>query len=765
MEIVSIGIPTDILRHVCTQFSTNTELAAKYASHLCRPRPSHPRIVTFSLHRFGLTSKLWYREVWRWQTHLCAATSACALSLSKRKNIIDSRIESLSFTAGRSADSGRAPFLERFLVGGAASLRSITIGQDSPDEGRSISVETLGKIPAGVKMLEWAGTGYLSDTARHSVFGRTWISALPFLAFKTALRYLRLDFPDKAAASFLLEMRSNTFPCLETIEMPQALTSETDTVRLASTLSTAIVLDTPLLSSAQLPCSANYENAILQFPSLRILVLSDSDPLVQLPYKFCGTRYIPQRLELGVVQFEKFTREVSQTLKSFPNVLAKLCGRSAGSFSAMALRFGYNFKGVETLIRMEWPLQVGARHSVPGQILSDFHRGVISTSEISKILQPLFSDSSKSLVDIRATFELKNMSLELNPLQMAILSGDEAVFFSVLAASADLENRDLHELVSSRGRVNLFHAAIAMFPSEERALAAMKLAFSRQKQLGLYTSLCYAESNQGFNGLPMTVIESAGMRRFDQVVKFLADKGVEIHPKLLIRSSHAPRSLLHCVHYQSSSVPFSPRFEKLLLGLSECFTNEMLGSLCGTVTLFAKIVSHSSLAVFQRALAATSQELKDTALKQLSNMTTVNPSHERLLLAAGADPLAAGPDGQNCLMLAARKCPERALLMINAKGSSIIGHKDSDGYYAAHFAAEAIYNLRHDTTASAAQVAGASLKALLSPALVKADRASLRTVLDRVDRVVAKLAYFTHLGAREEIVKTRDEVERLFKNR
>jgi hypothetical protein len=67
--------------------------------------------------------------VWRWQTHLRVTSAAMALSLSKRKNIIDSRLISITYDVKdrRYYNDERVKFFSRFIEGSAPSLRTLDV--------------------------------------------------------------------------------------------------------------------------------------------------------------------------------------------------------------------------------------------------------------------------------------------------------------------------------------------------------------------------------------------------------------------------------------------------------------------------------------------------------------------------------------------------------------------------------------------------------------------------------------------------------------
>lgn len=180
--------------------------------------------------RFGLTSKLWYREVWRWQTKLSATSPAAALSLSKRKNIIDSRLVSLSFdTQGCGSRlnefESRELFLGRFLVGSEESLRALVVNDTC--RGNPFGPDLLSKIPPGVSRLTWM------STSGQSGFD-AWKKAVPFFLFKSSLRFLRLDFA--LSALDILRDLGTGFPSLEAIQIPKASSNMVNTGEAASTL-------------------------------------------------------------------------------------------------------------------------------------------------------------------------------------------------------------------------------------------------------------------------------------------------------------------------------------------------------------------------------------------------------------------------------------------------------------------------------------------------------------------------------------------------
>lgn len=491
-----------------------------------------------------------------------------------------------------------------------------------------------------------------------------------------------------------------------------------------------------------------------QFPSLKQVVVADHDGLMKLTSP--GHPFVPFATTGDA--FDYFVRRVTDTLD--PSVTAKLCGDTSGSYSEVALRISKSFKAVDAVVRLGWPLQSYGGHSVAGLLLWDFITGAIGASEISRVLQPLFgSGAPKGLVDMHSTFKCGSPEFELNPLQLAILSGDESVFFTVLASTSDLENRDLHELVSSGGRVNLFETAVTILPSDERLLAAFKLIMARQKQLGVYISLFYEESS--VDSCSLMPLERAARRRMDQSVEFLVSKGVELHPRLAFRSSVAPPSLLHCAFYDHATTPFSPAYERFILGLRECFTSEMLSKPVGTVSLLAKIVMHTSTPILKRALVAASQELKNIALSEVCDTSTLNEAHEKLLLAAGADPLHdVWSNGKNCLMLAAQRCPERATLIAQFKGAGILMIEDNTGHLAAHYASDFLSGLRPSSFQNA-KAAAASVRALVAHPSIKSDK--LKYVLEALQKKCIQVQIYP--SCLQEFTKLRDEVEKLIKSR
>jgi hypothetical protein len=137
-----------------------------------------------------------------------------ALSLSKRKNIIDSRLVSLScdWKSKRNSELERTAFLSRFLEGSAASLRSLEVAFDD-DAGKP---HHLVFLKAGNKL---ESLTFLRDhTYWRNFSAANWSHVLHGCAFKDSLKYLTLRI-DGVNADFL-EKISQTFRNLEEARFP-----------------------------------------------------------------------------------------------------------------------------------------------------------------------------------------------------------------------------------------------------------------------------------------------------------------------------------------------------------------------------------------------------------------------------------------------------------------------------------------------------------------------------------------------------------------
>lgn len=169
----------------------------QFSSAVC-PRPIFVVLAATDIwRRFGLGSKFWYREVWKWQTKLTATSAAAALSISRRKNIFDSTIDYIEFSSLREElydefDTSRAAFFDRF-ASNSQHLKSLSISWPiSVPPGYSSFAVCEAALPKVGSTLE-SLTLNIATQQFYCFLDTAWRSLLPSCQFRQSLTFLCID--------------------------------------------------------------------------------------------------------------------------------------------------------------------------------------------------------------------------------------------------------------------------------------------------------------------------------------------------------------------------------------------------------------------------------------------------------------------------------------------------------------------------------------------------------------------------------------------
>jgi hypothetical protein len=454
--------------------------------------------------------------------------------------------------------------------------------------------------------------------------------------------------------------------------------------------------------------------------------------------------------------------------ESVPARLINTVCSDSGSFAAQAFHRFHSARAMDCIIAAGWPVQIAGMSSLLGMSIAGRFTGRVSGAELPRILQPMLQ--RPELVDLRAIAPKNQMSQRqfdnLNCVQLALLLGDTNLVNSILAASTQIVDRDFQLLASSGGHVNMFHTAIE---SGMPVLPIFKLLFARQKSLGFYSSLCYEE----WGDLRLTVHDALLVKHLHEPLLFLLEKGVDFESPLPRPHGRSLPSVLHAAFYEIATydlVDFFKATERILVERRDIITKEILDMpyrVHGRPerSLLAAIVRAGNHSILIKALHTASETQKIIALKELSSERTFYEAPEKLLINAGANPLAEKDEhGDVPLHQAARSLnTRRILLMISVKGSTIATKVDQNGAFPVTILADSMQRYRgyfHDT----AHVIPA-LKALFEPAVVKKSKSTL----DHLQKTLTWCEDYTGSGSSEmrelavAAAKFKEEVKRLHK--
>jgi hypothetical protein len=408
-------------------------------------------------------------------------------------------------------------------------------------------------------------------------------------------------------------------------------------------------------------------------------------------------------------------RAAAHTLnKDIPiRLLNVLTSRRFGSISAKAFSYFHSSEAMDIIVGAGWPIQIDGCQSLLCEALELHLIGLIPLSKISRLIQPILQSPDR--VDLRAT----GTRYKLNPVQLALLTGDADLLDSILSVFNNMPNMDLHRLVSSHGSVNMFHRALAI-SSRNSIASVFRLMLSRQIELGFYMSLCYEDTVDP----NLNVIESLIRRRFHEPLLLLLEKGASLYSPVLRACNFQP-SLWHLAFFDrwDASIfgEFLSALEPVFLSKAVITQNILDMPFNGTgSSLLAAIARAPNLALFTKALSLASELQKNLALLELAKETDFFATHEELLLNAGASLT------QNAITVAARAgAGTRILFMIRVKGSGIAEIADSNGLFLANYFAEALNQSDQPPDQSSIFPA---LKALLEPEVVKQSTVALTNV-------------------------------------
>eukprot|EP01122_Echinamoeba_exundans_P017112 TRINITY_DN8903_c0_g1_i1.p1 TRINITY_DN8903_c0_g1~~TRINITY_DN8903_c0_g1_i1.p1 ORF type:complete len:383 (+),score=41.37 TRINITY_DN8903_c0_g1_i1:329-1477(+) len=302
---------------------------------------------------------------------------------------------------------------------------------------------------------------------------------------------------------------------------------------------------------------------VRSLPKLRLLLIHQDASIFT---KFTNSlRPVVQRgasltaLEHSVVEFNIL----------LPSRLINVVCSEQGSFSALAFSAFLSWRAMDIVVNAGWPIQIAGTSSLLSMALWFHLIGHISGSELNRTIQPILQ--RPELVDVRAIAP----SQPLNCIQLALLTGDVHVLNAVLAVSAQMVDRDLQLLVSSGGTVNMFHTAIQSL-NRNAVLPAFKLFFSRQKALGLYTSLCYEEKGD----LRLTVLDALLVKHLHEPLLFLMEKGIDFESPLSRPQSRPLPSVLHAAFYEllqsDEKVEFLKAMERTFVSRRDIITKDIL---------------------------------------------------------------------------------------------------------------------------------------------------------------------------------------------
>jgi hypothetical protein len=458
-----------------------------------------------------------------------------------------------------------------------------------------------------------------------------------------------------------------------------------------------------------------------RLPKLRLLSVSNTDRIFDL----CKDRLrgLPSR-PTSTLPLEATISDVSAAL---PQRLVDVLCCDEGSVSALAFTKFHSWRAMELITAAGWPFQVAGTNSLLGMALWGHLTGRIPSADINRTIQPFLQ--RPEIVDLRAVAPNK----DLNCAQLALLTGDAHIVNSVLSLSAQIVDRDLQLLVSSGGKVNMFHAAVESL-KRNAVLPAFKLFFSRQKSLGLYPSLCYEE--QGDLGL--TVLEALLVKRLHEPLFYLLEKGIEFGSPLPRPQSRALPSVLHAAFYDMSrhehDAEFFKAMESMFVSRREMMSTDLLDTPYGKIagrpsrSVLAAIVRGQNHAILTKALLLASEKQKNIALKELSMGRPFYEAQERALMVSGANPHAEQDEHGDMPIIEAAKCigGERIQLMITVKGGSMATAVDARGNFLAGILADCV--LAHKGQLPDPQHIVPAMKALLEPAAVKKSKSTLQKV-------------------------------------
>lgn len=401
-------------------------------------------------------------------------------------------------------------------------------------------------------------------------------------------------------------------------------------------------------------------------------------------------------------------------------LLQVLVAERIGSFSIMALSQCTNFKAVELLISLGFPMQIRGKYSALGYTL--WQHLFLRSADLERTIKPYLLQ--KGLVDLSATFHAHwtANAAPINPIQAALIIGEASVLNLILASTADMEDRNLHQLVFGSNSLNMYHVSIKMTTDEAMLLSSFKLMTARMKSLALFSTLWYEEEEK----LHLNVLETLLRLGYPQVARFLYYKGAEPSPEIR-RHPTAPSSILDVVFRGSGQhTPDAAFFEQVEPVLLDPRVLENPSLLESRPSILSLVVQSSGTAILTRLLQQASQDQKDQALFDLSPSPKFNETHEKLLLLSGADPQREFGGHSSLSLAVLRRHPERVQLAIQVKGQGIASKPDSSGKYLVQYAAD--YLQKPDMSSDPLPMV-ALVRTLLQAPSIKANKEVLEYVL------------------------------------
>ena len=248
------------------------------------------------------------------------------------------------------------------------------------------------------------------------------------------------------------------------------------------------------------------------------------------------------------------------------------CQREKGSLMQLVLAELCELKAFETMLALPFGRQMLGRNSILAEILDFFRWGYLTEGAVSAMLTLLLASEPEFAVDVAATATMTlfrderissanwtkmearpappppphththNLSrFRSMPFSWRSYLGNKFILDSIFGIAAQLGDTDLHMLVCSGGKVNILQLIVQMTYEDSKCLNALKMAFSRKKQLGIFDSLLYQENSEY-----LTVLEELFVKRFWQSAAFLYRNGCSpVSP--LHRSKGAPKSIVHAL--------------------------------------------------------------------------------------------------------------------------------------------------------------------------------------------------------------------------
>lgn len=603
---------------------------------------------------------------------------------------------------------GAYDFLKRFLPGSRSSLRSLEIVADIAH-----STPLLSLAGPDVAQLCWAAasdsgkSGVRADPRNRNV--PDLLEAVHTMSFRLNLTSLYLNFGVWLDWSKVLEI-APLVPNLRLLGVLYAGMSDGSHKSVASALDDMVNLLPKLQRLQVFVCGGDH--LFEAYQPVDKENAADSR-------KVC-LRHISAVSE-ATVNCARLTRVLSSA-------------RLFASLSTYALSVCSDVSIVEAIVGLDWPMHVDGTHSVLGALLWEYSQGKIERKDILHVLRPIFARMDAVHLDATLACEYE---YHLNPIQLALLTGDERVLGAVLECIARLApDSDLHQLACSSGDINIITLAVELLPTDFGCHKALSLIFERQSLFGLSPSMCYAEGRKG-----RTVLEAALGRHFGYSVRFLLDHGIEIScPKNFARHWNAPQPLLHLVYSFSldpeayKSKKFAPpeipaSVETLVLDQLALITRANLNLHPAGRTgasMLAYIVHGSSKAILERALSVSTPAQRNQALADICYLGHFNAAHEKLLVQSGVDPLTLVGNrtlNRNVFMAAAEASLERMLLILSLSKRSILASTDAAGQFPVHYALRSAI-LDSDVDVKA-------FRLLIQPAVVYENLKILGSVADR----------------------------------